>query len=144
MNLKTMMNDLIAKLEFRRARQIKLDKDYQFMLDISNPTAFSVRVLKKKFEGVIIEYTDIEWGDDGRFHFDANVIANPNLKNVESRAFKTFTSDIMRGIITESVRHAEKIINENGTLDSVESIEERTVYAEDDSVSEERVSKRKS
>jgi hypothetical protein len=139
-----MMNDLIAKLEFRRARQIKLDKDYQFMLDISNPTAFSVRVLKKKFEGVIIEYTDIEWGDDGRFHFDANVIANPNLKNVESRAFKTFTSDIMRGIITESVRHAEKIINENGTLDSVESIEERTVYAEDDSVSEERVSKRKS
>lgn len=144
MSMKSMMNDFIAKLEFRRASRIKLDKDYQFMLDISNPTAFSVRVLKKKFEGVIIEYTNIEFGDDGQFHFDANVIANPNLKNVESKAFRTFTSDIMRGIITESVRHAEKIINENGTLDSVESIEERAVYAEDDSVSEERVSKRKS
>ena len=144
MSLKSILNDCIAKLEFRRANRIQLDKDYEFMLDISNPTAFSVRVLKKKFEGVIIEYTDIEFGDDGRFHFNADVIANPNLKNVESRAFKTFTSDIMRGIITESVRHAEKIINENGTLDSVESIEERTVYAEDDSVSEKRVSKRKS
>lgn len=144
MSMKSMLNDWIAKLEFRRAQRIKLNKDYEFMLDISNPTAFSVKVLKKKYEGVIIEYTDIDFGDDGRFHFDANVIANPNLKNVESKAFKTFTSDIMRGIITESVRHAEKIINENGKLDFVESIEERAVYAEDDSVSEERVSKRKS
>ena len=143
MNLKTMWNDLIAKFEFRRAKKIKVEKDFEFMLDVSTPQAFSVRILTEKYKGVIVEYTDIEFGDDNRFHFDANVIANPNLKNTDTNAFKTFTSDIMRGIITESVKHAEKLVNENGTLDSIEPVEERAVHAEDDSVPKKRVSKRK-
>ena len=143
MNLKTIWNDLIAKFEFRRAKKIQIEKDFEFMYDISTPQAFSVRILTKKYEGVIVEYANIEFGDDNRFHFNANVIANPNLKNTETYAFKTFTSDIMRGIIIESVKHAEKLVNENGTLDSVEPVEERTVHAESDSVPEKRVSKRK-
>lgn len=142
-NLKMIWNDLVAKFEFWRAKKIHIEKDFEFMLDISTPQAFSVRILTKKYEGVIVEYTDIQFGNDNRFHFNANVIANPNLKNTETNAFKTFTSDIMRGIIVESVKHAEKLVNENGTLDSIEPVEERAVHAEDNPVPEKRVSKRK-
>lgn len=143
-NLKTLFLNLIAKYEFWRATRLRDGKDWQFMLDISNPQAFSIRILKKKWEGVIVEYTNLHMGDDAQMTFDMDVIANPNLKNTDTSAFRKFTTDIIRSILVDSVEHAKEILNENRTFDSVEPFEERAIHEEDDSISEERVSKRKS
>jgi hypothetical protein len=115
------------------------------MLDISNPQAFSIRILKKKWKGVIVEYTGLHMSDDAQMSFDMDVIANPNLKNTDSAAFRKFTTDIIRSIIIASVEQAKEVLkNENGTPDFVEPLEERIVHEEDDSVPEERVPERKS
>lgn len=143
-SLKTLFLNLLAKYEFWRATKLRDGKDWQFMLDISNPQAFSIRILKKKWEGVIIEFTNLHMSDDAQMTFDMDVIANPNLKNTDTNAFRKFTTDIIRSILVDSVEHAKEVIkNENGTVDFVEPLEERIVHEEDDSVPEERVPKRK-
>ena len=142
-SLKTILLNLLAKYEFWRAMRLRSDKDWEFMLDISNPEAFSIRILKKRWKSVIVEYSGLHMSDDMQMSFDMNVIANPNLKNTDSKAFKKFTTDIIRSIIVASVERAKEVVNENGTVDFVEPLEERIVHEEDDSVPEERVSKRK-
>ena len=138
------INDLIAKYEFWRASKLKLEDDWQFMYDVSNPKAFTIRIRNKRWEGVIVEYSDLMMSDtEGRMNFNLEVLANPNLKETDSKAFKKFTTDIIRSILVDSLKRAEELLNENGTPNLVEPLEERTVHEEDDSVFEERVPERK-
>jgi hypothetical protein len=141
MKISNFFYNLQAKYEFWQAKKIKLDEHYQLFYDESDPQAIAFRMLKK-YPDVLVSFSNIELGEESMMHFDFSVIANPNLCNVESVNFKKFTSDIFRSIIIESIKNAKEL-NENGTSDSIESVEERTVYEEVAPVSEERVSRRK-
>lgn len=136
-----MMNDLLAKFEFWRAKRIKLDEHYTFFFNEADRKSFAVKILKK-FPDVIVEFNNIQMGEGSMMTFDFNVIANPNLCNVESDKFKRFTSDIFRGIIIASIENA-KGLHENGKSDLVEPVEERELHEEVSSIFEERVPERK-
>jgi hypothetical protein len=139
---KKMLDDLIANVRFWYSKKtIKVNVHYEFMLDMSNTQAMTIRILKK-FPGVIAEYSNIHMSSDTQMSYDFNVIANPNLCNVESKRFKNFTSDIFRNIIYSSVEHAKEQ-NENRNTDLVKSDAQRTVHEESVAVSEERVPERK-
>ena len=133
--------DRLAKFEFWRARRIKLDEHYTFFLNEADHNSIAIKILKK-FPGVIVEFSNIRVGEGSMMHFDFNVIANPNLCNVESDKFKRFTSDIFRGIIIASIESA-KGLHENGKSDLVESSEERELHEEVTTILEERVPERK-
>jgi hypothetical protein len=138
------LQDLKAKLDFWYVKHFfKLDKQYTFFMDLSNPKNLAVKLLGK-FDGVIVEYSNIEMTEDGQLTFDFNIIANPNLCNTNSNSFKRFTANVMRSIILASVAYAEKVIDENRNSDLVESDAERSIHEESIAVSEERVPERKS
>jgi hypothetical protein len=135
--------DLKARLDFWYVKNFfKFDKHYTFMYNVAQPNAIAIRLLKK-YDGVIVEYSNIEMSDDAQMSFDFNVIANPNLCNTESKAFKKFTSNVMRSILLSAVENAEKVIDENRNSDLVKSDAQRTVHEESVAVSEERVPERK-
>ena len=137
-----MLDDMIANLRFWYSKKyIQVNKHYEFMLDMSNTDAMTIRILKK-FPGVIAEYSNIYMSSDTQMTYDFNVIANPNLCNVESKRFKNFTSDIFRNIILNSVEYAKEQ-NENRNTDSLQSDSERAFHEEVSTVSEKRVSERK-
>jgi hypothetical protein len=137
------LRDLKARFDFWYVKNFfKLDKQYTFMVDIAQPNAIAVRLLKK-YDGVIVEYSNIEMSDDAQMSFDFNVIANPNLCNVESKAFKKFTGDVMRSILLIAFEDAKKVNDENRNSDLVKFDAQRNVYEESVAVSEERVSNRK-
>lgn len=138
-----MFENLIAKFQFWKARKfLKFGRDYDLFLDLSNKDAIAIKIIKK-YPGVIFEITDIQMTTDNTMSFNTLIIANPNLCNVESNKFKDFTSAIFRNIINDSVKHATKVIDENGNIDLVESDAERVLHEEDAAVSEERVPDRK-
>jgi VIT1/CCC1 family predicted Fe2+/Mn2+ transporter len=137
------LRDLKARFDFWYVKNFfKLEKQYTFFMDLSNPQNFAVKLLGK-FDGVIVEYSNIEMSDDAQMSFYFNVIANPNLCNTESKAFKKFTANVMRSILLSAVENAEKVIDENRNSDLVESDAQRTVHEESVAVSEERVPDRK-
>jgi len=122
-----MLNDLRANLRFWYAHNfIKLNKHYEFMMDMSNSDAIAFRILKR-YPGVIAEFSNIHMSSEYEMSYDFNVIANPNLCNVESQRFKNFTADIFRNIINSSVEYAKET-NENRNTDLVESDAQRTVH----------------
>jgi hypothetical protein len=89
---KKMLDDLIANVRFWYSKKtIKVNVHYEFMLDMSNTDAMTIRILKK-FPGVIAEYSNIHMSSEHTMSYDFNVITNPNLCNTESRRFKNFTS----------------------------------------------------
>lgn len=139
------IQDLIAKLEFWYARKfIKLDKHYTFFLDLNgDPGSFAVKFLKK-YDGVIVEFTDVDLGNDGQLSFNYDIISNVNNCNVQSKSFVRFTQNVMRSIIFSSIENYKKGSNENRELDLVELDSERGFYEEGVAVPEERVSNRKS
>jgi hypothetical protein len=140
--LKSKLQDWIAKFEFWYVRKwIKYDVHYTFFLNLENPEAFSIKILKK-YPDTIIEFNDIRVGDDGLMNFDLSVIANPRLHDTESKRFKKFTSDVMRSMIMNSIENYGKN-NENRNADFVELDSERTILEESPSVPKKRVSKRK-
>ena len=140
--LKSKMQDLYAKFQFWYVRKwIKYDVHYTYFLNLENPEAFSIKLLKK-FPDTIIEFNDIRVGNDGLMNFDMSVIANPRLHNTESRRFKKFTSDVMRSMIMNSIENYGKY-NEDRNADSIEFDSERTVLEESPPVPKKRVSKRK-
>jgi hypothetical protein len=139
--MKKMMNNLLAKFEFWRAKRIKLDEHYTFFFNEADHNSVAIKILKK-FPDVIIEFSNIQMQEGSMMTFDFNVIANPNLCNVESDKFKRFTSDIFRGIIIASIENA-KGLHENGKSDLVEPVEERELHEEVSSIFEERVPERK-
>lgn len=135
--------DLKARFDFWYVKNFfKFDKHYTFMYNVAQPNAIAIRLLKK-YDGVIVEYSNIHMSDDGQIVFDFNIIANPNLCNTESKAFKRFTGNVMRSIILASVYYAEKVIDENRNSDLVESDAQRAIHEEDVAVLEERVPERK-
>ena len=137
------LRDLKARFDFWYVKNFfKLEKQYTFFMDLSNPQNLAVKLLGK-FDGVIVEYSNIEMSDDAQMSFDFNVIANPNLYNTESKAFKKFTSNVMRSMLLSAVENAEKVIDENRNSDLVKSDAQRTVHEESVAVSEERVPERK-
>ena len=137
-----MLDDMIANLRFWYSKKyIQVNKHYEFMLDMSNTEAMTIRILKK-FPGVIAEYSNMHMSSDTQLTYDFNVIANPNLCDVESKRFKNFTSDIFRNIIYSSVEYAKEQ-NENRNTDSLQSDSERTFHEEVSAVSEKRVPDRK-
>ena len=137
-----MFKNLLAKIQFWRAKNLKLGKDYDFFLDLSNHEALAIKILKK-YPGVIIEYTNIQMSTDTEMSYDLTVIANPNLHDTDSKKFQDFTMRIFRSILLGSIEHIEKDKNENRNTDTVESDSERSIHEEVVAVSEERVSDRK-
>ena len=140
-----MFDQLIAKLEFWYVKKFfKIDKQYTFFVDLNGPRgSFAIKFLGK-YEGVIVEYTDIKVGDEGLMTFDYDVISNVNNVNVKSKSFQRFTSNVMRSILLSAIDNAMKEGNENRNTDLVESDAERVFHEEDSALSEERVSNRKS
>jgi hypothetical protein len=138
------IRDLIAKVEFLYATKfIQLDTHYTFFLDLNGPAgSFAVKFLKK-YDGIIVEYTDVTVGENGLLTFNYDVISNVNNCNVKSKSFERFTRNVMRNMIYGAVKNLEKDLNENGKLDSVESDSQRTVHEEVTAVPQERVSNRK-
>lgn len=137
-----MFDDILAKLQFWKAKNfVVLDKHYEFMLDLSNKDAITVRILKK-YPGVIIEYTNMMMSTETHLSYDVAVIANPNLCKVEGNKFNEFTTAIFRSILLGSIENA-KDNNENGNTDTFESGTERSIHEEVPTVSEKRVSNRK-
>ena len=136
------LQDLYAKYQFWYVKNwIKYDVHYTYFLDLENPSAFSIKILKK-YPDTIIEFSDLTVGDDNQITFDMSVIANPRLHNTESRRFKKFTSDVMRSMIMNSIENYGKY-NEDRNADSIEFDSERTVLEESPPVPKKRVSKRK-
>ena len=137
-----MLDGMIANLRFWYSKKtIKVNVHYEFMLDMCNTDAMTIRILKK-FPKVIAEYSNIHMSSDTQMTYDFNVIANPNLCNVESERFKNFTSDIFRNIIYSSVEFAKEQ-NENRNTDSLQSDSERAIHEEVSTVFEERIPERK-
>lgn len=137
--------NLKARLEFWYVKNfVKLDKHWTFFLDLGQDSnkSFAVKILKK-YPDTIVEFANLEMKDDGEMSFDFDVIANPRLHDTESKGFKKFTANIMRSMILLSVETAEKVIDENGNSNLVQSDAQRAVHEEDVAVSEERVSNRK-
>jgi hypothetical protein len=136
------VQELKAKYEFWRASKLEVGKHFDFFFDVSRPEAISIKILKK-YPGVIIEFSGIQMVTDQDMSYDFDVIANPNLCDVESNRFKRYTSAIFRSIILKSVENAKKELNENRNTDLVEFDAERVLHEESVAVSEERVSDRK-
>ena len=140
--LKSKLQDWVAKFEFWYVRKwIKYDVHYTYFLNLENPQAFSIKLLKK-YPDTIIEFSDLRFDDGNQMLFEMSVIANPKLHNTESRRFKKFTSDVMRSMIMNSIEHYGKS-NENRNLDIDELDSERGFHEESPPVHEKRVSKRK-
>lgn len=138
-----MLDELKAKFRFWYADKfIEHNKHYEFMFDSNNSDAVAIRLIKR-YPGVIVEYTNIHMSSDVEMAYDFNIIANPNLCNIESVGFKNFTSDIFRSIINNSVKHAIKDKDENRNTDFVESDSERAIHEEVTALFEERVPQRK-
>lgn len=135
---------LIASLEFWYAKKfIKLDKHYTFFLDLNGePGSFAIKYLGK-YDGVIVEFTDIKITENNQLNFKYQVISNVNNVNVDSKKFIRFTSHVMRNILFSALDYQKKELNENRELDFVESDSERAFYEEITPVLEERVPDRK-
>jgi hypothetical protein len=140
-----MLEQLIAKLEFWYVKKFyKVDKQYTFFVDLNGPPgSFAIKFLGK-YEGVIVEFTDVKVGDDGLMTFDYDVISNVNNVNTKSKSFVRFTSNVMRSILLGAIENTMKEGNENRNTDLVESDAERVLHEEDVAVSEERIPDRKS
>ena len=140
-----MLENLIAKLEFWYVKKFyKVDKQYTFFVDLNGPPgSFAIKFLGK-YEGVIVEFTDVKVGDDGLMTFDYDVISNVNNANTKSKSFQRFTSNVMRSILLGAIENTMKEGNENRNTDLVESDAERVLHEEDVAVSEERIPDRKS
>lgn len=138
------IQDLIAKYQFWYAtRYIKVDKHYTFFVDLAGKDgSFAIKFLKK-YDGVIVEYSNVQVNNDGMLNFDFDIISNVNNCNLNTKRFVRFTQNVMRSIIYSAIKNYEKESNENGKLDFVESDSEREIYEEGSALSEERVSDRK-
>ena len=139
-----MFEDLIAKLEFWYVKKrFKIDKQYTFFVDLNGPPgSFAIKLLGK-YEGVIVEFTDVKVGDNNLMTFDYDIISNVNNVNTNSKSFQRFTSNVMRSILLNAIENTVKEGNENRNTDLVESDSERVVHEEIASISEERVPDRK-
>ena len=136
------LGELKAKFNFWYVKKFfKLDKQYTFMFDMGNPKSIAVKLLGK-YEGVVVEFDNIKVGNENQLMFDVNTIANPNLKNINTKSFMRFTQNVMRSIIIASIE-SSKNTDENRKLDPIESAEERSVHEEDSAFFEERVPDRK-
>ena len=137
-----MFDELFAKLQFWKAKKfVVLDKHYEFMLDLSNKDAMTVRMLKK-YPGVIVEYSNMHMSTENQMSYDISIVANPNLCKAEGKKFEEFTAAIFRSILLGSIEYAKEK-NENGNPDTFEFGSERTVHEEVAPLSQSRVSERK-
>jgi hypothetical protein len=138
-----MFKEFIARYEFWKAKKLKIGKDYDFYIDLSNKETIAIKILKK-YPGVIIEYANIHMSTHVDLSFDLTIVANPNNVNTESRKFKNFTTSIFRSIINDSVEYAKKeAMNEDGNVGAVEFDSKRSVHEEVTTLFEERVPDRK-
>lgn len=142
--MKDKIQDLIAKYEFWYAKKfIQLDKHYTFFLDLNGPPgSFAVKFLKK-YDGVIVEYSNIIVGEDGQMNFDYDIISNVNNCDVKSKKFERFTQHVMRSMIHSAIDNFQRELNENRKFNFVESDSQRSVHEEVASVPKKRISKRK-
>jgi len=137
-----MFKDLFSRLQFWNAKNfVVLDKHYEFMLDISNKEAMTIRILKK-YPGVIIEYTNIHMSTENQMSYDIDVIANPNLCKTDDKKFEGFTTAIFRSILLGSIELAKEK-HENGNTDTFEFDSERGIHEKVAPVPEKRISNRK-
>jgi len=142
MKMMSKIQDFLAKVDFWYASKfVRLDKEYTFHVDVANPSAVSIELLRR-YPGVIIQYDNIKVGEDGLCSFDINVISNPKNLDVQPSRFYKFTSYVFRSILIGSIKKSGEP-HENRDVDSLQSGKERNVHEEGTAVHEERVSNRK-
>jgi len=134
----------IAKLSFWYAKNyVRLDRHYTFFVDLNGaPESFAIKFLGK-YDGTIVEYTNVKFNEDGLLTFDYDIISNVNNCNVKSKRFDRFTRNVMRSIIYGAVENDQREDNENGNANLGKFGKERSVYAKGVAVPQKRVSKRK-
>ena len=137
------MKELLAKLQFWYVKnRFKYGRDYEFYLDLNDVEAYAVKLLKK-YNDTIVEFKNVKSNEDGVITFDFVVVANPKLHNTESKAFKNFTSNVMRSIIMTALDNFERNIDDYRATNPDQLDQERTIHEESDPVLEARVSERK-
>lgn len=138
------MRELLYKLQVWYIKnRFKYGRDYEFYLDLNDVEAYAVKILRK-YNDTIVEFKNVTASEDGSISFDFVVVANPKLHNTESKAFKNFTSNVMRSIMFTAIDNFERNIDEYRATNPNQFDQERIVYEESDSVPETRVPERKS
>jgi len=147
--IKSAINNKLATLDFWYAKKtIKINREYTFMVDMDSNNAIAIKFLSK-YSGVIVEYSNIHINSDDALSFDFNVIANPELHNIESNKFRNFSNNVMRSIIINTLNSVKDTVDNNrkdyesGNIDSIEFDQEREIHEESNSLLEKRISKRK-
>lgn len=137
------IRDIVARINFWYVKKrYKLDREYQFYLDLNDVEAYAVKLLRK-YPDTIIEYKNVKVDDFGNLSFDFVVVANPRLHNTKSKGFQNFTSNVMRSIIINAIDSIETNINEHRAINPDQFDQERVIHEESDPVLEARVSERK-
>jgi hypothetical protein len=145
MTIKDKIQDLLAKIEFWYAKNFtKINKHYTFLLDLGDSgNTFDVKYLKK-YDGVIVKFSNLQVSDDTRLlTFDHDIISNVNNHNLKSKSFERFTRDVVRSILHGAIENDKREMNENRNTNLFESNSKRSIYEKSIAVSEERVSDRK-
>jgi hypothetical protein len=144
--VKKYLINLFAKFQFWNAKKtIKLNEDFEFYE--SEGDLFLMKIKTGKFKDVIFSISELKVreDDDGAvLDFTTRIHNSPDKTlDTDNKDFIKYINNVVRILLSESVE--EMIRNEQrGVVGSNQLDEEREVYEEDSSISEERVSKRKS
>lgn len=144
--MKNYLINLYAKFQFWNAkRKIKTMEDFEFYG--SEDDLFLIKIKTGKFKDVVFSLSELkvrEDGDGAMLDFTTYIHSSPDKTlDTNNKSFIQYINNVVRILLSESVE--EMIRNEQrGVVGSDQPDEEREVYAEDTSVSEERLPKRKS
>lgn len=137
------IRDLVSKVQFWYVKKrYKLDREYEFYLDLNDVEAYAVKILRK-YPDTIVEYKNVKIDESGRLSFDFDIVANPKLHNTKSNRFQNFTSNVMRSIIINAIDSIETNINEHRAINPDQFDQERVIHEESDTILEARVPERK-
>jgi hypothetical protein len=136
-----------ATFDFWLAKKtINLDE----LIEVVDSDQLGIKIKKGRYAGVVFSYDDIkvreEEGAGGLLDFQTVIVSAPShLKKdfINEKSFVSMVNDILRLLLIESIKIAEKKSEQRGTIDPDESVEEREVHEESASISEERVPARK-
>lgn len=143
--VKKYLNDLVARFQFWNAKkEIQINEDFEFY--DSEESLFFIRIKRGMYEGVVFSISNMKVREDSDgnalLDFETNIHESP-IKNLDcdDKKFIRYINNVVRILLSEAVGEAQKY-EQRGTVDSIESDEEREVYEESTSVSESSVSKR--
>jgi len=132
----------LATLEFWIASK-KIKEGVTFRTVDSPDGILSVELLKGKFKGTIVNFTNFVISDDNghaQLDFETNVVYNPNLIEVNSKKLERLTTNIVRCILQNSI---ERVGHEGRANNLAELDAERELREESAAFFEEPISDRK-